>query len=148
MPTPLWNWWTNMTLSRDQIIANHEKLIKIMERLPPEKHVQSTWGMIKKDSHDQPDICGTTACALGWAAISKEIEGLDTELFFSTSSEDVVGAYMPTINGRLSHWRQAGEHFFGPYTHGTIFISPRGSRDEVVKKLKQRLEALKNDGQL
>lgn len=126
-----------------KLIVNHEKLIAIMENLPKNKHDQGTWGEgILKNEEDNP-ACGTRACALGWAALSGEIEGLTAKPDFDPIDSGYF-SLEPYHRGRKMRWHEVGVKHFGDITTAFVFMEGDRKKAGVIRALKERLKALKN----
>lgn len=95
--------------------------------LPKNRHYQGLWYQIPKDN-----ACGTTGCALGIAALSHLIPGLQFTVHVGICSE--LDIY-PTINGREASWREAGIEFFGE-VHDQLFEMGHYSRTEIIHSLR------------
>lgn len=132
------------------LINNHRKLIRIMKSLTPEQHHQEIWA---EDNHRSP--CGTSACALGWAALSEQLPGLEWYKF-RTDNRGMM--YLPQINGGYlgdaatadvntdTHqmvWEIAGLAYFGDGTFNTVFANPTHSKNRVILRLQRRVDILK-----
>lgn len=59
--------------------------------------------------------CGTTGCALGWAAMAEVVEGLG----YSESQ------HAPVLCGEVRGWREVGEEVFGVEAFAEVFVSQR-----------------------
>lgn len=117
---------------------NCEKLARIMERLPREKHDQGELCNV-----DVQTGCGTSGCALGWAAMSGKFPGLQYGL-----SRDALGKptgyAFPVINARRNIWDTAGSSFFGRKATNEIFASPILTRGTIVQRLKAEAKRLRS----
>lgn len=79
--------------------------------------------------------CGTVGCALGWAALSGEIEGLG----WAGSRHNIF----PVVEGKEVYWWQAGQQFFGTRTFDRVFINNRLIDSNSRKKVASALSAIK-----
>lgn len=123
----------------ETIIENHKRLIKIMEALPIEHHDQAHWAYFEGE---HPDLaCGTSACALGWAALSGEIPRL-------SAYPNESNKFMPLVDGRMIMWETAGALLFGVRTLNEVFLNLSLTKDQVIEKLKFRLASLEAGGDL
>ncbi len=106
---------------------NCAKLADFLKTVPDEKHNQATW---VTNTLYQPTgtawYCGTTACAMGWAAVSKEFEGLRYDRNHGV-----------TINGRESDWATASLDYFGRDVFYDVFLKA-GTKEEVIEKLYEK----------
>ncbi len=92
------------------------RLAEFLENLPPERFDYSRW--VGKDWEGKPDLsCGTTACALGWAATMPEFQELGLSLGVIYS--DIGGVF---LNGFYSP-REAARVAFGlsPVEYAFLF---------------------------
>lgn len=131
-----------------EIVENHKRLIAIMEALPEEKHRQSIWGRYL-DNDPRPEACGTSACALGWAALSGEIPGLSCKPNEKFHECMKFHEFKPVLDGHeadLSGWRFVGERCFGPVTQERVFDIAWLTKDQVIDKLKIRLREIEKYG--
>lgn len=125
-----------------EIVENHKRLIAIMEALPEEKHRQSIWSRYL-DNDPRPEACGTSACALGWAALSGEIPGL------SYKPNKKFHEFAPVLDGHevgLCGWAFVGEQCFGHETQERVFDLGWLTKNQVIDKLKIRLREIEKYG--
>ena len=141
------------------VIENHEKLIALMGEVDETDHDQNHWAVTHQGAS-----CGTSACALGWAALSQRFKGLQYAR--------VGGHWVPTLNGEVtfpmfngdelthvskaqlrsglgmehaaSEWGAVGVAYFGESTTREVFYNTSRSKQRVIEKLKDRLEEIKN----
>ncbi len=127
---------------------NCEKLAALMEEVErhdvESKHVQGDWGSIGP--------CGTSACALGHAALYNIIPGLQWTVgyWFDQTPDTIeinISRYMnrnpsdsalsitPVVNGEMVHWERAADRFFGYQAYFQIFRYPHLSTSEVIERL-------------
>lgn len=118
---------------RRQFYARNARLLADkLETLPPGLHNQKSWTTCASNE------CGTTACALGWAALSHAVPGL--QYMYDGSP----GNYSPTVNGLPHTWESAGELFFGETIANDVFYDTGASLDEVITKLRERANSLES----
>ena len=106
-----------------------------IESLPPRFHKQNSWVESPRNNE-----CGTTGCALGIAALSHIIPGLQFKIR-SSSSFSKYFRVVPTANGKNMRdpdmpWNEAGKRFFGTTVTNRIFLQPDLSRANVIAKLR------------
>lgn len=99
-----------------------------IESLPKERHRQNTWANIPEDNE-----CGTTGCALGIAAMSHIIPGLQ----FKAESSCTYKFVAPTIDGEATSWDEAGKVFFGNQVLWDIFQVSHLTREQVIHELRR-----------
>jgi hypothetical protein len=134
-------------LDRRNITAEHLRfyahncrvLANYMDALPSSEHYQGTW---VHDSIESPK-CGTPACALGHAAFSNEIPGLQ---FGVNGIDDIYQIVAPVINGgrvggdghedATDAWPKAGPYFFGRAVQSQVFNNGGLSKTRVSQKLR------------
>lgn len=139
-------------LRRLMCADNCEKLADLMEAMPKRRHEQSTFGLCVVDKGKEANVCGTTACALGWAVLTHLIPGLQYKMHqFSTYqlrngvAVDVVEySYVPLLNGVETSWGLAGEYCFGEAAWHRVFSRGRGSRATVIRRLRAIAVAYRN----
>lgn len=112
----------NYSKERYKFLSNNcVALAKLLEeRVPVDAHDQGHWM-----DHSSHSSCGTTGCALGWAACSHIISGLQ--------HDEILGglAFRPKINGQTTEWHEAGPRFFGRRAWGYIFTGPGSGRSRI-----------------
>ena len=118
------------------IIENHKKLIKILEGVKQKNHNQRTWALTEDEKNP---ACTTTACALGWAVLSNEFEGLQS----ATSGR----SWAPVIEGKINGWDVAGRIYFGDDTYRQVFILNQGSLAKTIELLQARVKYLEENPQ-
>lgn len=146
-------------LSMKQKAENCDKLANILEAVPPRQFDMGDWVEPKANG------CGTRACALGWAALSGQFEGLAWGFRKDTPEgpewatdwkqvaqfrKDVNRDYhcyaseVAILNGKETYWDTVGEKLFGggALTIFTLDTSAR-SQKQVVKALRE--EAVRLD---
>lgn len=146
--------YTDITRSQLAFYAtNCMKLANYMEALPEEQHDQGTYAHTKdKNGYDLQD-CGTPACALGHAAYSNLVPGLqfgiallrgltsdqryeiDASRYLGENDDRVIA--MPVINGGWTHWHSAGRYFFGYLAESLVFDQSAHSKFRVVQLLRR-----------
>ena len=132
----------NNTLQRYEfVLKNHETLISFLKDLPPNKHDQGDWGTCDTQAADH--YCGTSACAMGWAAASGEIPGLGHCLAKSEEWRDRFKSVRPTVNGERSDWGRAAVKFFGESTLHGVFLRTDTDLPATIDRLERRAEAIK-----
>lgn len=146
----------NESWQRYQFLSNNcAKLAAFLEGVPDEDHDQNSFVEIhipiSKDEFaklDAPQVfksCGTTACAMGWAALSHIIPGLqyviqdDSAIYAQTDTAELD--YNPTINGAEADWDDAADAFFGEHARETIFHQ-YGTKAHTIKLLYAEAERL------
>lgn len=116
---------------------NCYKLAELMRNLPRERHEQRHWGMtdeveIDRSSNTVRYGCGTAGCALGWATLSGQFEGLsERPSLFGTGPT----ATIPLSNGQETSWRDVGRTYFGHDAWLYIFSNGDIGRDTIVSRL-------------
>ena len=133
------------TAARKQfVLENHRKLIDIMKEVPNNQHDQGTWGeydpdVLTEKQVNQAPHCGTTCCALGWAGVSGEFDGLGV---FATD-----GHIEPTINNSDQYvidWDEVGVGYFGGVTFRSVFMDTGSRREKVIEKLEARVQQIES----
>jgi hypothetical protein len=110
---------------RNFVARNCEKLADFLENeITDNMHAQETWYALNGTSQ-----CGTTGCALGWAAMSGLFPGMD---YAMPSAREVV----PIINGEIKHFDDFGAQFFGDGAYGQVFYDTDMNRQETVQALR------------
>jgi hypothetical protein len=118
------------------IATGNERLIKLakfLEELPPKRFNFSRWvGLDWKGSKDLS--CGTTACALGWAATMPEFRRLGLEIHRVNDFSRDLGLVRNRKTGEQG-WAAARDIFaipiseaealFGSGVHPSSYPSPR-----------------------
>lgn len=133
---------------------NCGKLADLIETsIPENRFYMGTWC---EYDHE----CGTTGCALGWAAMSGQFEGLGVKYHrfnyetgktreatdckglrnlvrLSENKYDELDAD-PTLNGKSVGWNVVGEKYFGKFTYDYLFTGPGTSfnKAQVVEHLR------------
>lgn len=120
----------NGTAPAAEVRAFHARnclaLAERLAALPDALFNQGSWSSPARNE------CGTTACALGWAALSHVIPGLQY-----LPDESCSGAqHAPTANGLKQSWYRAGRMFFGDRATDELFSRPNGSRAAAIAKLR------------
>lgn len=112
----------NYSKERYKFLSNNcVALAKLLEeRVPIDAHNQGHW--MDNDDHSS---CGTTGCALGWAACSHIIPGLQHDEIFGGT------AFRPKINGKTVDWYEAGPKFFGQHAWAYIFTGAGAGRSRI-----------------
>lgn len=113
------------------------KLAELLRNLPKRAHNQSSWTNVNSDH-----ICGTSACAMGWAVLSEQFEGLSyakLELDHETKQhlgiEDTFASRTVFLNGRATDYENAAAALFGRGTLNSVFMNLEASRDKTVAGL-------------
>lgn len=118
---------------------NCEALADFMESLQPERHMQSTWNT-QSTPRARQNACGTAACAMGWAAFSQIIPGLQYTLSdaFACGAHPVTlpEPFEATIEGEPYSFGYAGAVFFGDRVRAHIFNNGWLSKKQVVELLR------------
>jgi hypothetical protein len=135
-------------------------LADYLEDKPDEAHQQNIWAVPNKKAP-----CGTTACAMGWAAISGIFPGLnytikaiqgntydhvylsafpsrETLRHYNLSSPELACV----LDGEVVDFDDAGTEVFGSCVTEHIFGNPDGTRLEVIEKLRFAARKLRTDG--
>lgn len=123
---------------------NCETLANFLESKPDEAHNQSVW-----TRPDDEAPCGTVGCALGWAAMSQIIDGLQYALMSSACATDDIFArrqFVPTINGREAGWDEAGRAFFGQRVLNQVFLSTTLDKQQTIDTLRAEARRLHDNG--
>lgn len=130
--------------------ANRLKLAKFIEtRLAPGQLEMGEWVSEIHMPPPEPEEheCGTACCAMGWAAMSCEIEGLSWWAIGAKTPQDAVkiAAYhpfsvTPVVDGEVTCWGEASRNVFGYDAWGSIFTNETVTRNndpaEVVRLLR------------
>lgn len=137
-----------MTAARKAKQALHTKrllrLADILTKVPKDKFDMETWGIHKgKHKPQEHNYCGTSACALGWAAMDKKFQADGLKMRWS------IIDLSDEFNDR-EHWRAevtyrrcdgdlAGAKFFGlSYTEAaTLFLDTEQTRAQVITRLRK-----------
>jgi hypothetical protein len=101
------------------------------------------------------NLCGTSACALGWAALSNRFPGLQLGMSSPLTKEKTAVKsanssgyrlkimdnwervpHSVLVNGKVSSWEIAGTSFFGEQVYGKVFCVSGLSTELVVAKLR------------
>lgn len=109
--------------------TNCDKLATFMASLQPGRHDQGTW-VSQSSSRAAANECGTAACALGWAAFSQIIPGL--QYTFAPYNKKSL---LPTVDGEQVYWG-CGKKFFGEDVQLGIFNDGYLTKEQVIKKLR------------
>lgn len=119
------------------LLDNHKKLLKIMKDVTDAQHRQGVWAV------DEPaNVCGTAACALGWAVLSGDFDGLRYCYYDGEYYPVVNGGYVthnavyPLDNG-VPDYTRVGEAYFGLHTTRYVFHNARLSKETVVLRLRE-----------
>lgn len=107
--------------------ANCRTLAAIMRRLHDEQHEQRVWVLGNLNTP-----CGTRGCALGWAAMSGEIRGL--QYSYPKGTKQGLSVY-PVVNGERDSWIHAGVKFFGARACQYIFSNGELSKKGIINRL-------------
>jgi hypothetical protein len=84
------------------------KLAEFLEKLPRKRFNYSTW--FGRDWKGKPDLsCGTTACALGWAATMPNFKRLGLEPWFDYTSR----FHEFSLHGHRANYIKIGDEIFG-----------------------------------
>ncbi len=75
---------------------------------------------------DVVHACNTTACAMGWAALSSQFKGLRYD--YKSDS--------PVLNGRITDWDLAGLPYFGERAYKEVFYT-FGDKEQTVDHLRE-----------
>lgn len=108
---------------------NCRKLADFLCTVPDSDHNQHSW--VYESEHS---TCGTVGCAMGWAALSHVIPGLQ---YLKQG-----GAYRPAINGKASDWVRAPISFFGTRAMEKIFQDIFAGRIKTINRLYRESERL------
>lgn len=110
---------------------NCARLAEFLATVPDELHDQRNfvdftdgYGYDALCKHDVEHACGTSACAMGWAAVSKQFDGLRYDY-------EING---PSINGHYIGWDEAADKYFGPYSMHGVFLS-MGDKADTIDRL-------------
>lgn len=129
---------------RQRFLArNMRKLAKLMRRLPKERHDQGSFA-----NSDGQHACKTTACALGWAAMTHLIPGLQydfdqTDVWGDEGEKETNMRFVqPMMNGKKVDWDTAGAVFFGDEALHDIFWNPSLDRYTIADELERRANEL------
>lgn len=107
---------------------NCAKLSDILEKLPARQHDQRRWA--STDEH----TCRTTGCAMGWAAMSGQIENLSSEV------ED--GRVYCLSDGKEVSWDAAAIQHFGPAVYHQVFLDLESNKKDIVRQLRVQARVL------
>lgn len=134
-------------------IERLEELYAIIDGIP-KRHIRMSCvfdgpSEVPATNMSSPNLCGTIACAMGWAAMHPRFQALGLGLRFDD------GMFCLTLNGKLIDYPQAAGEIFGIHTYaaldlfGPVLESERHSEDESDKKVfkrrvRQFLEAYRN----
>lgn len=122
---------------------NCEKLADLLEHHIPRKlHDQETWA--ERVGDDGKPMCGTSACALGWAVMMHIIPGLQHRIETYRDAHRVHHDVIPTINGQESSWPGAGGLFFGDEAFNEVFFNTEAPLSEVVLGLRAEATRLRH----
>lgn len=128
------------------VIENHKKLLRLLHSVTAQQHEQGVWA---RNAPENP--CGTAACALGWAVISGEFDGL--RYCMTPDSRH----YIPVVNNRYvtigneapttpffdgGDFMRVGYWYFGGNTTNDVFGDLDLSLSSVIKQIEQRLQDL------
>jgi hypothetical protein len=132
----------NDSWERLQFLSNNcVALAQLLEeRVPAGAHDQGTWASPSNNS------CGTTGCALGWAAMSHLVPGLQYD-YLDWGPAGNVAFLRPKVNGKLVDWPDAGKRFFGRRAFNNVFtgVGVQRSRVGTIKALYKEAERLCED---
>lgn len=105
---------------REVQAANRQKLIEILEKVPPEDFAMREFAE-RKEEHE----CGTVACALGHAAISGQFEGLSFAFVERPSmiypNEMLPAVATALVDGGEVDWDVVGVSYFGRKVTWDVF---------------------------
>lgn len=109
---------------KNQRAVNRNRLLRLatfLRALAPERFDYRTF--IGVDWEGRPDLsCGTTACALGWAAAMPEFRALGVEWNLGAVSPDF------TVHGRTEDWASVSKFLFGlTYDEAEFLFQPAAS---------------------
>ena len=127
--------------------VNLRKLASVLRSVPTSHHDQGGWV-----GSEPKNECGTTGCALGWAAMSGQFEGLDwaiplvqkdfgPPLSWATTSEEAKLALLrghnavPVLNGERTGWDGMGIRLFGSLAYHEVFMNLNASKSATIKGL-------------
>lgn len=131
-----------MRLSMKQKGENCFKLANILRQVPNESHDQGRWSGLSDTA------CGTTACAMGWAAASGQFKGL-TDMFTAANPLSRPGYeyvretlrmnnHTPhgcMLNGEYVGYEVAGASLFGRIVHDKVFFNMTRSKERTIAAL-------------
>lgn len=103
---------------------NLRKLADFMEGLPPRQWDQCDFG-----TAGEQHVCQTTACALGWAAMTHIIPGLQYE--FRDPQHPHGSDVYPLVNGEKATWDAAGKAFFGEAAWDQTFSTGQAGNGDI-----------------
>lgn len=120
---------------------NCDKLANLLELIPDEQHDQANW-IVKAPE------CGTVCCAMGWAAQSRQFEGLKpcnavgkcertVKNFGRISVKFSIGV---TLNGQRMDFENAGAMLFGREVVRDVFMRIDASKKKTIKYLREYAE--------
>lgn len=138
-------------LSKQFWASNCIKLANFLAAKPNSAHNQSSWA----ERNDKAP-CGTRACALGWAALSDILPGLQYVIigYKDPSGERVYlsdylkelekeeqgfynMAFYPAVNGNVNYsWEQVGKMYFGSFVLDTIFLNTSRNKKNTIAALR------------
>lgn len=107
---------------------NCDALATLLERVPDERHNQRVF----TTKHG----CRTVACAMGWAALSHVIPGLQYTHYLHNH-------YVPTINGKRTDWLLAAAAFFGDYVTDMVFMNTTADKIDTIDSLREHARTLR-----
>lgn len=120
---------------------NCRELAKILIDVPPRHFDMRGWA--KQGPEDDTNFCGSSGCAMGWAAMSGQIDDLGwaaksrkDPTKWATSLKDAnFGHVHPLSNGKIMGWEEAARRHFGDETLGHVFAATSIDRAEAVGRL-------------
>ena len=91
-----------------------EKLHAFLGTVKPKKFFFGSWATDQNDRYREPDlnVCGTTACALGWAASMPEFRKRGLKMHWDENWEEAY-PMLKDKDGDVLTGEDAGAEFFG-----------------------------------
>lgn len=118
---------------------NADKLANLLETVPDEQHDQKHWVI-------QGPECGTLCCAMGWATVSGQFEGLEVNSQKNTIRDDVeingrryngITPEGAILNGREASFEEAATHLFGILVTDDVFMRTSTPKQTVINQLRK-----------
>lgn len=117
------------------------KLANLLKHVPKDAHDQGSW-MEGNSRH----ACGTSACAMGWAALSGQFEGLSHALTPINPRKDrhdsreidraiAEEGEVCTLGGKEMYIFEAAEELFGSQVTHYVFYDTERNKARTIKAL-------------
>lgn len=135
-------------------------LADFLSTKPVTAHNQAQWCGFVDSARKNAPPCGTVACAMGWAALSKKFRGLRTGYYlcgmyshvFPTKKEVALLGFSEIesvstivfVGQDQRDYPEAGRMYFGPVVTKLIFLRTGASLDCVIARLRAAGNALIN----